>query len=120
MSFPDPVVVLVAFVKTITDVKVGSALPSGYDYSFPFIVVEDGGGPGSVNQVLDQRRVIFKTHAPTRGEAGRLAELIRDSLQNTHGDGWYWVSDSAAPAFVPDEAKKPRYQYTARVNLKRA
>lgn len=120
MSFPDPVVVLVAFVKSLTTVKVGSSLPPEYSYAVPFVVVEDGGGPGSVNQVLDQRRIIFKIHAPTRREASELTEFIRKSLQDSHGDGWYWVADSAAPAFVPDDAKKPRYQYTARVNLKRA
>ena len=119
MSFADPVVVMVAFVKTFTDVKVSSSLPPEYTYSFPCVTVEDGGGAGVVNRVLDQRRVVFKTHAPSRREAQDLVELIREKLQDTHGDGWYWVADSAAPAFIPDEAKKPRYQYTVRLNLKR-
>lgn len=121
MSFPDPVVLLRAFVTTFTAVKVVTEIPDDWDYQKPIVHVVDSGGPGVRDHVMDQRRVTFRVSAPRRSDAKELADLIREKIHNHTGGQWYWISDTAAPAFWPDDAVgKPRYVYTARIDVRRA
>lgn len=117
--FPDLTLVLVAYLKPLVDATVVGDIPDGWDYRKPIVHVADMGGPGTYHQVLDQRRVSFYVTHPDREKASALAGHVRDLIQSYQGGPWYWVTDTATVAYLPDGAvRKPRYVYTARINTK--
>lgn len=120
MSFPDPVILMRSFVQSVTPENVVTEIPENFDYRSPIVHVVDSGGPGVTNYVLDQRRVSFFVSSPKRRDALRVSETIRDALHDYQGGGWYWVSDTSAVNYFPDDqVKVPRYAYTARINTKK-
>ena len=95
--------------------KVAGAVPDGWAWDGPLVVVKGAGGGGEYSRVLADERLTVEASAPARGEASLLARrtlaLLR-AWQDREG-GVYWSGPVGAVTYWPDdETGTPLYQFT--------
>lgn len=119
--FPDAEALLVAYLGGLLAVPVSTKVPNPRPASF--VRLRRVGGARR-DLVTDSPVLVFECWAATETEAERLAATARahvGALEQTTVSGVYVrsVEEVGGPVPFPDPATDtPRYQFTARLNLK--
>lgn len=119
LIYPDAKATVIAYLKPLVDVHVGSRVPVTRPAGFVRIL--HAGGAGRVGPVLEEIALTVESWDNDESTAERRAQLIRDLLRRAYTMGGHPVcgyNELGPPVDLPDESEQWRYTFTFSIRMR--
>lgn len=117
LRLQDPVLATIAYLAPwFADAQ--PEVPPGWDYARPLVVVQDAGGTGERDVVLDDVMIHVRVYAPTQTQASQIARDVHGLLRRwpEEHSRVAWDGTIQRPTYDPDdETRTPGYSFTVRL-----
>ncbi|MGO2634437.1 MAG: hypothetical protein ACTH9H_11880 [Galactobacter sp.] len=112
-EYPNPRVLVIQYLAEHLDVPVSSQVPKKRPGAF--VTVLNAGGPGRLNQVIEEVALTVESWDNDDLAAETRATRIRALLER---GPFMRYREYSAPAYIPDESGQYRYRYTFTIRFK--
>lgn len=112
-EYPNPRVLVIQYLAELLDVPVSSKVPKTRPGAF--VTVLNAGGPGRLNQVIEEVALTVESWDDDDLAAEMRATKIRALME---ASPFMRYREYGAPAYIPDESGQYRYRYTFVIRLR--